>query len=109
MTTKKKTTTTKARAKKAARSTTAKKAAAKRRTVKPTTPRDPKAPAPGTTLTRVFKKKTYELVATETGWRMGDVEFRSLTAAARAITGYASVSGPRFFGTDEATTTKGGA
>lgn len=106
MTTKRK---TKARAKKPARKTQARKAAAKKRATKATKPRDPKAPAVGTVLTRVFKRKSYEVKVTAEGYVLGDVTFRTLTGAAKAISGYASVSGPRFFGTDAASKAKGGA
>jgi hypothetical protein len=99
---------TKARAKKPARKTTAKRAAAaKQRPAKPTKPRDPKAPAVGTKIARRFKGKDYELKVTAEGYALGDVTFKSLTAAARAVTSYAAVSGPRFWlGTG---TGKGGA
>ncbi len=68
--------------------------------------RDPRLPAVGKTITREFKGKTYTLKVTADGFQLGDVAFRTLTAAAKAVTKYAAVSGPRFWlGADE----KGGA
>ena len=55
------------------------------------------APKPGTTLTRKFKNKVYELKVTADGYALGDMKFRTLTAAAKAVTSYPSVSGPRFW------------
>lgn len=64
------------------------------------------APKPGTTLTRTFKGKAYELKVTKDGFVLGDVTFHSLTAAAKAVTQYPSISGPRFWlgtGTEKGT------
>jgi hypothetical protein len=104
MATKTKTTKKPARAKaaKAARkkAATAKapKTAAPKAT-KPATkkPRDPKAPAVGTTIERTFKGETYRLKVTAEGYALGDQVFRTLTAAAKAVTKYPSISGPRFW------------
>jgi hypothetical protein len=43
---------------------------------------------------------------TADGFIYKGTEYGSLTAAAKAITGYASVSGPRFFATDAASRAK---
>ena len=64
-------------------------------------PRDPKAPAVGTMLTRTFKGETYRLRVTADGYALGDVTFKTLTAAAKAVTKYPSISGPRFWLTEQ--------
>lgn len=67
----------------------------------------PTAPKAGTVIERTFKGKAYKLRITDDGYAIGKKTFASLTAAAKHVTGYPSVSGPRFWGTDEAA--KGGA
>jgi len=91
-----------AKAKKPAAKTAAPKRAAKHelvapRTTRATTPRDPHIPAAGTTLTRTFKGETYALKVTEGGFVLGKENFRSLTAAAKHVTRYPSISGVRFW------------
>ncbi len=54
-------------------------------------------PAPGTTLRRMFKGKEYKLRAVADGFRLGSTTYRSLTAAARAVTKYPSVNGRLFW------------
>ena len=61
----------------------------------------------GGTIERVFRGKTIKLTVTKDGFRIGKTTYRSLTAAAKAVTKYPSISGPSFFGTDEASK-KGG-
>ncbi len=60
---------------------------------------------PGTTITREYKGVTYNVEMTVGGVQVSHNNmagckrtFKSLTAAAKAITGYASISGPAFFG-----------
>jgi hypothetical protein len=53
--------------------------------------RDPRVPAPGKTIVREFKGKTYELKVTAEGYALGDVAFRTLTAAAKAVTKYKAI------------------
>lgn len=99
----KKTTTKKAATKKATR---AKKPAAKPRQMpaaKPAAPakttarpRDPNAPAVGSTLKRSFKGNDIAVKVTADGYLFDGQTFGSLTAVARHITGYA-ISGPVFF------------
>ena len=101
------------------RKTAKKKAATKRKSAKkPATKRtstkkraakrsQADAPAVGTTLTREFKGTKHTVKVTADGYAHGGKTYRTLTAVAKAITGYASVSGPRFFGTADAST-KGG-
>jgi len=60
-------------------------------------PRDPNAPAVGTTLVREFKGKTREVLVTATGFEYEGQSFKSISAVARHITGY-MISGPVFFG-----------
>ncbi len=50
------------------------------------------------TIEKTFKGKTYVVHATDDGFRYGRKTYPSLTAVAKAITGYGSISGPRFFG-----------
>lgn len=80
-------TTKKAARKKAAR----KKTARKRKTAQAG------ALATGDVLERTFKGKTYRLRVTEEGFVLGKKTFRSLTAAAKHVTGYKSVSGTRWW------------
>jgi len=62
-------------------------------------PRDPRLPAPGATLERTYKKKTYTLkFLDEGGVEVGGRVFSSLSAAARHITGAASINGFLFAG-----------
>ncbi|MBK8015228.1 MAG: DUF2924 domain-containing protein [Betaproteobacteria bacterium] len=64
---------------------------------KPTArPRDPNAPAVGTTLKRSFKGQDHTIKVTAAGYQFDGQTFGSLTAVARHITGYA-ISGPVFF------------
>lgn len=59
-------------------------------------PRDPNAPAVGTTLKRSFKGQDLTIKVTADGYMFDGQTFTSLTAVARHITGYA-ISGPVFF------------
>ncbi|MBK8285766.1 MAG: DUF2924 domain-containing protein [Ahniella sp.] len=59
-------------------------------------PRDPNAPAIGTTLKRSFKGQDIMVKVTADGFVFGELAFSSLSAVARHITGY-MVSGPVFF------------
>ena len=52
---------------------------------------------PGTMLDRTFKGKALRLKVTEDGFVLDRKTYKSLTAAAKAATGYASVSGTRFW------------
>jgi hypothetical protein len=74
------------------------KAAKKADTPAPAKPRDPRLPAVGSTIERIFKNKKIMVQVTETGFTYGGAEYSSLTALALEITGYRAVSGPRFFG-----------
>ncbi|MFH2074928.1 MAG: DUF2924 domain-containing protein [Pseudomonadota bacterium] len=58
--------------------------------------RDPHLPAVGSVLTREFKGKTIEVLVTETGFEYEGQIFTSISACARAVTGY-MISGPVFF------------
>lgn len=65
-------------------------------------PREP-AVAVGTKLVREYRKRgeeptTITVERTDDGFVWGKTTFPSLTAAAKAITGYPSISGPYFFG-----------
>ena len=59
-------------------------------------PRDPNAPAVGSTLKRSFKGTDIAVKVTADGYQFDGQTFGSLTAVARHITGYA-ISGPVFF------------
>lgn len=59
-------------------------------------PRDPNAPAVGSTLKRSFKGNDITVKVTADGFQFDGQTFGSLTAVARHITGYA-ISGPVFF------------
>ena len=96
MATKKKTSSKKKAPKR--RSTTSKAKAKTAPKKVPAKARDPRLPAVGGKILRRYKGKDYELKVTADGFALGDVKFKSLTAAARAISGYAAVSGWAFFG-----------
>lgn len=84
----------------AAKKKTTKKAASKRAAKKKAATKRAKADLDvGTVIERAFKGKTIKLAVTEDGYRIGKTTHKSLTAAAKAVTGYAAVSGPRFWGT----------
>ena len=72
--------------------------------------RDPRLPAPGTTITRTFKGKELRMTVLDEGFRFDGTVYRSLTAAALRATGYPAVSGPHFWnlGGHAATTPKRG-
>lgn len=60
--------------------------------------RDPRLPAPGTTLTRVYKGKEHRLKVLTDGFEYEGETFRSLTAAAKKATGYPSIAGTDWWG-----------
>ncbi len=60
--------------------------------------RDPRLPAPGTTLTRTYKGKELKVAVLEDGFRFEGETFRSLSALAMKITGYGAVNGVSWFG-----------
>jgi len=93
--------------KKAAKRTTARKPAQKRTKKKVATGSDATVPQVGTTIKREFKGVEHAVKVAVDGFTYDGETYRTLTAVAKAITGYASISGPRFFGTDAAA--KGGA
>lgn len=59
--------------------------------------RKPKDPEAGTILTRQWRGEEIQVEVTESGYIWNDVSYRSLSAAARAITG-SHWNGPLFFG-----------
>ena len=84
-----------------------KKTAATRTTALPRA-RTTAATKPGATLTREFKGKKHVVKVTADGLVYCGKTYATLTAVAKAITKYPSISGPRFFGTDAASRKKGG-
>lgn len=60
--------------------------------------RDPRLPSPGTVLERTFKGKVHKVTVRADGLEYAGKTYRSLTAAAKVATGYASISGTLFFG-----------
>jgi hypothetical protein len=95
--------------KKSAKRKTAKKRTSTKRPAQKRAAKRAKATTPkvGTTLKREFKGTEHTVKVTADGFAYMGETYRTLTAAAKAITGYASVSGPRFFGLDAASQ-KGG-
>ncbi len=79
-------------------------ATATTRTARLTTSR---IPATGTQLTKVYKGKTVVVTVLEDGFAHNGVRYRSLSAAAKAITGN-HVSGNAFFGITKKRNAKGG-
>ena len=61
--------------------------------------RDPRLPAPGTTITRRYKGRELRVEVLAEGFRFEGETFSSLTAAALRATGYAHISGPHFWRT----------
>jgi len=61
-------------------------------------PRDPNAPAVGTVLHKVYKSRDCEVRVLTAGYEFDGQTFKSLTALAKHITGYAAISGPVWFG-----------
>ncbi len=53
--------------------------------------------ADGTMLVREYKGKTHNVEQLSEGYRYNGEDFKSLTAIAKKITGYPSISGPAFF------------
>ena len=82
---------------------TSKKTMKQKSTAKPSTQRkrskparDPRLPAVGSTLTRIFKGKEIVVEVVEGGFHYKGKTFKSISACARHITGY-MISGPVFF------------
>ena len=63
--------------------------------------RDPRLPVTGATLSRTYKGKEYRVTVLDAGFRFDGKDWRSLTAIARAVTGYPAISGPAWFGIAE--------
>ncbi len=61
-------------------------------------PRDPNAPAVGAVLHRSYKGKDHQIRVLADGYEFDGRTFNSLTALAKHITGYASISGPVWLG-----------
>ncbi len=80
--------------KKAGSSRKGPKAAAPQRPAKTerTRERDPRLPAAGTTLVRPYKGKDVRVKVLAEGFEYDGTPFRSLTAIARAVTGYPAIS-----------------
>ena len=72
----------------------AKKKAAKRKAAKKRAPKRKKTEP----VKRLYKGKKHVVMVTADGFTYKGASYRSLTAIAKQITGYKSVSGPRFFG-----------
>ena len=60
--------------------------------------RDPRLPSVGGKLKREYKGKTYEVTCLTHSFKYEDVEYKSLSALARHITGAASINGFLWFG-----------
>lgn len=67
-------------------------------TAPPAPARDPRLPAPGGVIERVFKGTAYRVEVSENGFVHAGQVWKSLTALAMHVTGYRAVSGPAFFG-----------
>ena len=74
-------------------------------TPRATRARDPRLPAPGTTITRTFKGRELRLTVLDEGFRFEGETYRSLTATALKATGYPVISGPHFWKLDAHPTT----
>jgi hypothetical protein len=60
-------------------------------------PRDPRLPAPGALMPRTYKGRTLKVKYLEDGIEVDGKKFDSLSAAARHVTGAASINGFLFF------------
>ena len=60
-------------------------------------PRDPRLPAPGATIPREYKGKVLKVKYLEDGVEVDGKKFDTLSAAARHVTGAASINGFLFF------------
>ena len=49
--------------------------------------RDPRLPSPGTVITRAYRGRELRLLVLDDGFELEDVHYRSLSEAARAVTG----------------------
>lgn len=85
--------TKEAAAKDAAAPTTAKAP----RTPKAPRERDPRLPAVGETITKEWRGKTLKVRCAEDGFVLDGTTYRTLSAAAKAASGFASVNGYLFF------------
>lgn len=56
-------------------------------------PRDPRLPAPGTTVSREYHGRVYTVRFLEAGVEVDGTAFKSLSAAARHVTGAKSING----------------
>ena len=65
----------------------------------PAQPSDPRLPAPGTVLTRVYARKSHAVTILESGFEYNGETFKTLTEVTREITGKKR-SGFVFFGLD---------
>ena len=59
---------------------------------------DPRLPAAGTVIERTYKDKVHKVRVGTEGFEYAGKTYRSLTAAAKAATGYPSISGTLFWG-----------
>ncbi len=62
--------------------------------------RDPRLPAPGTVITRTYRGRELRLLVLDDGFELDGVHYRSLSEAARAVTG-SRWNGLLFFGLTE--------
>ncbi|MCP4006336.1 MAG: DUF2924 domain-containing protein [bacterium] len=60
--------------------------------------RDPRLPAPGTVITKQYKRRELRVICREDGFEFEGTIHTSLTALAKKITGCTSISGWLFFG-----------
>ena len=63
----------------------------------PTTRRDPRLPAPGSTIVREYRGQTLRLNVLDDGFELDGVHYGSLSEAARVVTGQ-RWNGPLFWG-----------
>ena len=56
------------------------------------------APKPGMLIEKIYKGRKITVKVTDDGFVYRGKTYASLTALAMKVTGYAAVSGPRFFG-----------
>ncbi len=64
------------------------------------TRRDPRLPSPGTVITRTYRGRELRLLVLDDGFELDGVHYRSLSEAARAVTG-SRWNGRLFFGLTE--------
>ena len=74
-----------------------KKGGAKKATSRASHRLDPRLPPVGTTITRKYNGRIYEVKVLKSGFKLSGKRYQTLSAVAKKITGHRTVSGFHFF------------